>query len=190
MSRGQQPDSVPLLWALLPTAAGTAPSLVPPVPAGTLGTLPGQSVPAAPRVRGAVGPPQTALGLSRSHPSDEKDFSFPRNISAGSLGSLLVHHHSTNHVGEGSEPAVTEPLIAGHAVEHDTRIDVEREVSPAPPLRCVPSPPLPPAPSSVLLPLLILGPGPGLSSAAHSAPPEGGPGPNAPGWHHSLQVQA
>lgn len=72
------------------------------------------------------------MALSRSHPSDEKDFSFPRNISAGSLGSLLVHHHSTNHVAEGSEPAVTEPLIAGHAVEHDTRVDVEREVSQAP----------------------------------------------------------
>ncbi|NXL07575.1 B3A2 protein, partial [Mesembrinibis cayennensis] len=72
-----------------------------------------------------------ALLLKHSHPSDEKDF-FPRNISAGSLGSLLVHHHSTNHVAEGSEPAVTEPLIAGHAVEHDTRVDVEREVSPAP----------------------------------------------------------
>ncbi|NWR26342.1 B3A2 protein, partial [Emberiza fucata] len=77
-----------------------------------------------------------ALALSRSHPSDEKEFSFPRNISAGSLGSLLVHHHSTNHVAEGSEPAVTEPLIAGHAAEHDTRIDVERErevLTPTPP---------------------------------------------------------
>uniref|UniRef100_A0A663M3F7 Anion exchange protein n=1 Tax=Athene cunicularia TaxID=194338 RepID=A0A663M3F7_ATHCN len=72
-----------------------------------------------------------ALLLKHSHPSDEKDF-FPRNISAGSLGSLLVHHHSTNHVAEGGEPAVTEPLIAGHATEHDTRVDVEREVSPAP----------------------------------------------------------
>uniref|UniRef100_A0A8B9MPU8 Anion exchange protein n=1 Tax=Accipiter nisus TaxID=211598 RepID=A0A8B9MPU8_9AVES len=51
-----------------------------------------------------------ALLLKHSHPSDEKDFSFPRNISAGSLGSLLVHHHSTNHVAEGSEPAVTEAL--------------------------------------------------------------------------------
>ncbi|NWW81792.1 B3A2 protein, partial [Climacteris rufus] len=69
-----------------------------------------------------------ALLLKHSHPSDEKEFSFPRNISAGSLGSLLVHHHSTNHVAEGSEPAVTEPLIAGHAAEHDTRVDVEREV--------------------------------------------------------------
>lgn len=75
-----------------------------------------------------------------SHPSDEKEFSFPRNISAGSLGSLLVHHHSTNHVAEGGEPAVTEPLIAGHGAEHETRVDVEREVSspssPFPPLRC------------------------------------------------------
>ncbi|NXW91998.1 B3A2 protein, partial [Alopecoenas beccarii] len=68
-----------------------------------------------------------ALLLKHSHPSDEKEFSFPRNISAGSLGSLLTHHHSTNHVPEGGEPAVTEPLIAGHAVEHDTRVDVERE---------------------------------------------------------------
>ncbi|NXV39072.1 B3A2 protein, partial [Rissa tridactyla] len=76
-----------------------------------------------------------ALLLKHSHPSDEKDF-FPRNISAGSLGSLLVHHHSTNHVAEGSEPAVTEPLIAGHAAEHDTRVDVERErevLTPTPP---------------------------------------------------------
>ncbi|NWV42444.1 B3A2 protein, partial [Grantiella picta] len=77
-----------------------------------------------------------ALLLKHSHPSDEKEFSFPRNISAGSLGSLLVHHHSTNHVAEGSEPAVTEPLIAGHAAEHDTRVDVERErevLTPTPP---------------------------------------------------------
>ncbi|NXA43490.1 B3A2 protein, partial [Eudromia elegans] len=74
-----------------------------------------------------------ALLLKHSHPSDEKDFSFPRNISAGSLGSLLMHHHSTNHVAEGSEPAVTEPLMGGHSAEHDTRVDVEREVSGAPP---------------------------------------------------------
>ncbi|KAJ7422611.1 anion exchange protein 2 [Pitangus sulphuratus] len=77
-----------------------------------------------------------ALLLKHSHPSDEKEFSFPRNISAGSLGSLLVHHHSTNHVAEGAELAVTEPLIAGHAAEHDTRVDVERErevLTPTPP---------------------------------------------------------
>ncbi|NXG40734.1 B3A2 protein, partial [Psilopogon haemacephalus] len=77
-----------------------------------------------------------ALLLKHSHPSDEKDFSFPRNISAGSLGSLLGHHHSTNHVGEASEPTVTEPLIAGQAAEHETRVDVERErevLTPTPP---------------------------------------------------------
>ncbi|NXW54980.1 B3A2 protein, partial [Eurystomus gularis] len=77
-----------------------------------------------------------ALLLKHSHPSDEKDFSFPRNISAGSLGSLLGHHHSTNHMAEGSEPAVTEPLITGHAAEHDARVEVERErevLTPTPP---------------------------------------------------------
>ncbi|XP_065256081.1 anion exchange protein 2 [Emys orbicularis] len=76
-----------------------------------------------------------ALLLKHSHPSDEKDF-FPRNISAGSLGSLLVHHHSANHVGEGGEPTVTEPLIGTHAAEHEARVEVEREresLSSAPP---------------------------------------------------------
>ncbi|XP_062977621.1 anion exchange protein 2 isoform X2 [Elgaria multicarinata webbii] len=75
-----------------------------------------------------------ALLLKHSHPSDEKDFSFPRNISAGSLGSLLGHHHSANHVGEGAEPTVTDPLIGGHVGEHETRVDIEKErevVSPA-----------------------------------------------------------
>uniref|UniRef100_A0A8C3HDU2 Anion exchange protein n=1 Tax=Chrysemys picta bellii TaxID=8478 RepID=A0A8C3HDU2_CHRPI len=76
-----------------------------------------------------------ALLLKHSHPSDEKDF-FPRNISAGSLGSLLVHHHSANHVGEGGEPTVTEPLIGTHTAEHEARVEVEREresLSSAPP---------------------------------------------------------
>uniref|UniRef100_A0A670KHC5 Anion exchange protein n=1 Tax=Podarcis muralis TaxID=64176 RepID=A0A670KHC5_PODMU len=68
-----------------------------------------------------------ALLLKHSHPSDEKEFSFPRNISAGSLGSLLGHHHSANHVGEGAEPTVTDPLIGGHAGEHETRVDIEKE---------------------------------------------------------------
>ncbi|XP_028606136.2 anion exchange protein 2 isoform X1 [Podarcis muralis] len=68
-----------------------------------------------------------ALLLKHSHPSDEKEFSFPRNISAGSLGSLLGHHHSTNHVGEAAEPTVTDPLIGGHAGEHETRVDIEKE---------------------------------------------------------------
>lgn len=71
-----------------------------------------------------------ALLLKHSHPSDEKDFSFPRNISAGSLGSLLGHHH-----GQGAEgdPHVTEPLIGGIP---EARIEVERERElppPAPP---------------------------------------------------------
>ncbi|XP_053914374.1 anion exchange protein 2 isoform X2 [Cuculus canorus] len=64
-----------------------------------------------------------ALLLKHSHPSDEKDF-FPRNISAGSLGSLLASHHGGGHGGEGAELAVTEPLIAG---EPAARVDVERE---------------------------------------------------------------
>ncbi|XP_060136452.1 anion exchange protein 2 [Zootoca vivipara] len=68
-----------------------------------------------------------ALLLKHSHPSDEKEFSFPRNISAGSLGSLLGHHHSANHVGEGAEPTVTDPLIGGHTGEHETRVDIEKE---------------------------------------------------------------
>uniref|UniRef100_A0A8D2JAZ2 Anion exchange protein n=1 Tax=Varanus komodoensis TaxID=61221 RepID=A0A8D2JAZ2_VARKO len=62
-----------------------------------------------------------ALLLKHSHPSDEKEFSFPRNISAGSLGSLLGHHHSANHVAEGAEPTVTDPLIGGHVGEHETK---------------------------------------------------------------------
>uniref|UniRef100_A0A803SZB9 Anion exchange protein n=1 Tax=Anolis carolinensis TaxID=28377 RepID=A0A803SZB9_ANOCA len=68
-----------------------------------------------------------ALLLKHSHPSDEKEFSFPRNISAGSLGSLLSHHHSTNHIGDSAEPAVTDPLIGGH-MEQETRVDIEKEV--------------------------------------------------------------
>ncbi|KAL8164750.1 UNVERIFIED_CONTAM: Anion exchange protein 2 [Gekko kuhli] len=68
-----------------------------------------------------------ALLLKHSHPSDEKEFSFPRNISAGSLGSLLGHHHSANHVAEGPEPAVTDPLMGGHSGEHETRVDIDRE---------------------------------------------------------------
>ncbi|XP_036616085.1 anion exchange protein 2 isoform X1 [Trichosurus vulpecula] len=70
-----------------------------------------------------------ALLLKHSHPSDEKDFSFPRNISAGSLGSLLGHHHGQ---GAESDPHVTEPLIGGVP---ETRLEVEkeRELPPAAP---------------------------------------------------------
>ncbi|XP_059113699.1 anion exchange protein 2 isoform X1 [Peromyscus eremicus] len=71
-----------------------------------------------------------ALLLKHSHPSDEKEFSFPRNISAGSLGSLLGHHHAQ---GTESDPHVTEPLIGGVP---ETRLEVDRERElppPAPP---------------------------------------------------------
>uniref|UniRef100_A0A9L0SMP8 Anion exchange protein n=1 Tax=Equus caballus TaxID=9796 RepID=A0A9L0SMP8_HORSE len=68
-----------------------------------------------------------ALLLKHSHPSDEKDFSFPRNISAGSLGSLLGHHHGQ---GAESDPHVTEPLIGGVP---ETRLEVERERELSPP---------------------------------------------------------
>nr|KAF6277143.1 solute carrier family 4 member 2 [Myotis myotis] len=68
-----------------------------------------------------------ALLLKHSHPSDEKEFSFPRNISAGSLGSLLGHHHGQ---GAESDPHVTEPLIGGVP---ETRLEVERERELPPP---------------------------------------------------------
>lgn len=68
-----------------------------------------------------------ALLLKHSHPSDEKDFSFPRNISAGSLGSLLGHHHGQ---GAESDPHVTEPLIGGVP---ESRLEVERERELPPP---------------------------------------------------------
>ncbi|XP_054986607.1 anion exchange protein 2 isoform X2 [Sorex araneus] len=71
-----------------------------------------------------------ALLLKHSHPSDEKDFSFPRNISAGSLGSLLGHHHGQ---GAESDPHVTEPLIGG-VPEARVEVEKERELPPpAPP---------------------------------------------------------
>uniref|UniRef100_A0A8C6UA56 Anion exchange protein n=1 Tax=Neogobius melanostomus TaxID=47308 RepID=A0A8C6UA56_9GOBI len=69
-----------------------------------------------------------ALLLKHSHPSDEKEHSspFPRNISAASLGSLIPHHHSTNHIHQ-SEPSVTEPLMGtGNSTGNDTRIDVDK----------------------------------------------------------------
>ncbi|KAG7455363.1 hypothetical protein MATL_G00255920 [Megalops atlanticus] len=77
-----------------------------------------------------------ALLLKHSHPSDEKEHSsFPRNISAASLGSLMVHHHSTNHIAQ-PEPSVTDPLMGGGVPgsETDTRIDVEKNEKEAPPV--------------------------------------------------------
>ncbi|XP_042328154.1 anion exchange protein 2 isoform X3 [Sceloporus undulatus] len=67
-----------------------------------------------------------ALLLKHSHPSDEKEFSFPRNISASSVGSLLGHYHSTNHITEAAEPTVTDPLIGG-PMEQESRLDIEKE---------------------------------------------------------------
>nr|XP_033788634.1 anion exchange protein 2 isoform X1 [Geotrypetes seraphini]XP_033788635.1 anion exchange protein 2 isoform X1 [Geotrypetes seraphini] len=75
-----------------------------------------------------------ALLLKHSHPCDEKEFSFSRDISATSLGSLLIHH-SSNHVSQCSEPNLTEPLMGSYTSEQETRIDMERErdsLSPVP----------------------------------------------------------
>uniref|UniRef100_A0A8C7QNZ7 Anion exchange protein n=1 Tax=Oncorhynchus mykiss TaxID=8022 RepID=A0A8C7QNZ7_ONCMY len=70
-----------------------------------------------------------ALLLKHSHPSDEKEHShnpFPRNISAASLGSMLPHHHSSNHIHQ-PEPSVTEPLMgSASSAEQETRVDVEK----------------------------------------------------------------
>ncbi|XP_030254431.1 anion exchange protein 2b isoform X3 [Sparus aurata] len=71
-----------------------------------------------------------ALLLKHSHPSDEKEHSssFPRNISAASLGSLMSpHHHSANHTHQ-PEPLVTDPLMGTlhTTVDADTRIDMEK----------------------------------------------------------------
>uniref|UniRef100_A0A8C1G035 Anion exchange protein n=1 Tax=Cyprinus carpio TaxID=7962 RepID=A0A8C1G035_CYPCA len=55
-----------------------------------------------------------ALLLKHSHPSDmrEHSSSFPRNISAASLGSMISHHQSSsNHLSPVPEPSVTEPLM-------------------------------------------------------------------------------
>ncbi|XP_028659700.2 anion exchange protein 2a isoform X2 [Erpetoichthys calabaricus] len=70
-----------------------------------------------------------ALLLKHSHPCDEKEFAFPRNISAASLGSLLVHHHSTNHIAQPpGEPSVTDPLMgaSGPSTDPDTHVDIEK----------------------------------------------------------------
>ncbi|XP_030625943.1 anion exchange protein 2b isoform X2 [Chanos chanos] len=69
-----------------------------------------------------------ALLLKHSHPSDEKEHvSFPRNISAASLGSLLTHHHSSNHVPQ-TEPSITDPLMGGSSsAKPDTTLHMETE---------------------------------------------------------------
>ncbi|XP_068604370.1 anion exchange protein 2b [Brachionichthys hirsutus] len=70
-----------------------------------------------------------ALLLKHSHPSDEKEHAstFPRNISAASLGSLITHHHGANHSHQ-PEPSVTDPLMGTvHATgDADARVEIEK----------------------------------------------------------------
>uniref|UniRef100_A0A8C7TYD4 Anion exchange protein n=1 Tax=Oncorhynchus mykiss TaxID=8022 RepID=A0A8C7TYD4_ONCMY len=71
-----------------------------------------------------------ALLLKHSHPSDEKEHSsFTQNISAASLASLMVNHHSSsNHIGQ-AEPSVIDPVVGGGeaaCILPDTRIDMEK----------------------------------------------------------------
>ncbi|KAA0704729.1 Anion exchange protein 2 [Triplophysa tibetana] len=74
-----------------------------------------------------------ALLLKHSHPSDEKEHSsFPRNISAASLGSLITHHQSSSNHLTVPEPSVMEPLMG--TAQDSTNIDMEKnekESSPA-----------------------------------------------------------
>ncbi|XP_069778770.1 anion exchange protein 2-like isoform X3 [Narcine bancroftii] len=65
-----------------------------------------------------------ALLLKHSHPNKDKDFSFSRNISTASLGSLISHHNSQNHIGPTSEPSVTQPLM-GETAETEVKVTVD-----------------------------------------------------------------
>uniref|UniRef100_A0A8C1G018 Anion exchange protein n=1 Tax=Cyprinus carpio TaxID=7962 RepID=A0A8C1G018_CYPCA len=72
-----------------------------------------------------------ALLLKHSHPSDmrEHSSSFPRNISAASLGSMISHHQSSsNHLSPVPEPSVTEPLMgsARNSQDSSLHIDIEK----------------------------------------------------------------
>uniref|UniRef100_A0A674DSR7 Anion exchange protein n=1 Tax=Salmo trutta TaxID=8032 RepID=A0A674DSR7_SALTR len=78
-----------------------------------------------------------ALLLKHSHPSDEKEHSsFTQNISAASLASLMVNHHSSsNHIGQ-AEPSVTDTVMGGGeaaCILPDTRIDMEKSEKDNPP---------------------------------------------------------
>ncbi|XP_042570553.1 anion exchange protein 2-like isoform X1 [Cyprinus carpio] len=77
-----------------------------------------------------------ALLLKHSHPSDEKEHSssFPRNISAASLGSLITHHQSSsNHLppvpelSELSVLSVTEPLMGPTRNSQDSSLHIDIE---------------------------------------------------------------
>uniref|UniRef100_A0A8C2FT51 Anion exchange protein n=1 Tax=Cyprinus carpio TaxID=7962 RepID=A0A8C2FT51_CYPCA len=68
-----------------------------------------------------------ALLLKHSHPSDGKEHSlFNRNISATSLGSLISHYHSSNHIAA-PEPPTTDPLIGGlRNFESRSSVDLDK----------------------------------------------------------------
>ncbi|KAI4880446.1 hypothetical protein NFI96_011281, partial [Prochilodus magdalenae] len=73
-----------------------------------------------------------ALLLKHSHPCDDKDHtSFPRNISAASLGSLMGHHHlhhpRSNSTGSQAEPSVTQPLMSDSVTRTDTVLHIETD---------------------------------------------------------------
>ncbi|XP_051879887.1 anion exchange protein 2-like isoform X2 [Pristis pectinata] len=65
-----------------------------------------------------------ALLLKHSHPNKDKDFSFSRNISTASLGSLMAHHHSQNHIAPTSDPSVTQPLM-GESTDAEVKVTVD-----------------------------------------------------------------
>ncbi|XP_049341400.1 anion exchange protein 2b isoform X3 [Astyanax mexicanus] len=70
-----------------------------------------------------------ALLLKHSHPSDEKEHpTFPRNISAASLGSLMAHHHHhSNSTSSQAEPSVMQPLMGSETAKTDTVLQMETE---------------------------------------------------------------
>ncbi|TRY89861.1 hypothetical protein DNTS_033764, partial [Danionella cerebrum] len=74
-----------------------------------------------------------ALLLKHSHPSDGKEHSlFNRNISATSLGSLISHYQSTNHIAA-QEPPATDPLIGGlRYFESRHSVDLDKNEKDAP----------------------------------------------------------
>ncbi|XP_060679937.1 anion exchange protein 2-like isoform X2 [Hemiscyllium ocellatum] len=65
-----------------------------------------------------------ALLLKHSHPNKDKDFTFSRNISTSSLGSLMSHHHSQNHIAQSADPSVTQPLMDENP-DNETKVTVD-----------------------------------------------------------------
>lgn len=64
---------------------------------------------------------------SLSHPSDEKEHitSFPRNISAASLGSLISHHQSSSNHLTIPETSVMEPLMGSSRASQDSTVHID-----------------------------------------------------------------